>query len=230
RESGRGTPAAPLAPRDHGARGPLHDRDARTKARRLRRARAAEQAGGRSQVAGRGREGAWQWRRNAAGRRPAAARAQRWLRQAVGVYARAGLLQPDGLFDRSPRVGAGEGLHRLREVRALPPLRPVRHGHADRCAGGGRAAAAVRARARMSASSITGAPASTGGVATAKGFRAAGISAGIKATGKPDIALVVSDQPATAAAAFTLNKVQAAPILVCKEHLQKSGWLVRAIV
>jgi len=82
----------------------------------------------------------------------------------------------------------------------------------------------------MSASSITGAPTSTGGVATAKGFRAAGISAGIKATGKPDIALVVSDQPATAAAAFTQNKVQAAPILVCKEHLQKSGGLVRAIV
>lgn len=83
----------------------------------------------------------------------------------------------------------------------------------------------------MSASSITGAPTtSTGGVATAKGFRAAGISAGIKATRKPDIALVVSDTPATAAAMFTQNKVQAAPILVCKEHLRKSGGLVRAIV
>jgi len=70
----------------------------------------------------------------------------------------------------------------------------------------------------------------TGGVATARGFRAAGISAGIKATGKPDIALVVSDTPATAAAVFTLNKVQAAPVLVSKEHLAKSGGIVRAIV
>ena len=70
----------------------------------------------------------------------------------------------------------------------------------------------------------------TGGVATAKGFRAAGISAGIKASTKPDLALIVSDTPATAAAAFTLNKVQAAPIVLCKEHLSKSGGLVRAIV
>jgi glutamate N-acetyltransferase / amino-acid N-acetyltransferase len=70
----------------------------------------------------------------------------------------------------------------------------------------------------------------TGGVATAKGFRAAGISAGIKATKKPDLALVVSDTPAAAGAMFTQNKVQAAPVLVCKEHLQKTGGVVRAIV
>jgi glutamate N-acetyltransferase/amino-acid N-acetyltransferase len=70
----------------------------------------------------------------------------------------------------------------------------------------------------------------TGGVATARGFRAAGISAHIKASGKPDLALIVSDTAATAAAVFTLNKVQAAPVLLCKEHLTKSGGLVRAIV
>jgi len=70
----------------------------------------------------------------------------------------------------------------------------------------------------------------TGGIATARGFQAAGISAGIKATGKPDIALIVSDTPATAAAMFTLNKVQAAPVLISKEHLAKSGGVVRAIV
>jgi glutamate N-acetyltransferase / amino-acid N-acetyltransferase len=78
--------------------------------------------------------------------------------------------------------------------------------------------------------SASGSTTITGGVATAKGFRAAGISAGIKATKKLDLALVVSDTPATAAAMFTQNKVQAAPILVCKEHLQKSGGIVRAIV
>src|SRR5438067_4574399 len=70
----------------------------------------------------------------------------------------------------------------------------------------------------------------TGGVATAGGFRAAGVSAGIKATRKPDLALIVSDVPATAAAMFTLNKVQAAPVLVSKEHLATSGGIVRAIV
>ena len=69
-----------------------------------------------------------------------------------------------------------------------------------------------------------------GGVATARGFRAAGISAGIKANGKPDLAIMVSDTPATAAAVFTLNKVQAAPVTVSKEHLAKSGGVVRAIV
>ena len=74
------------------------------------------------------------------------------------------------------------------------------------------------------------APTTSGGVATARGFRAAGISAGIKATKKPDLALVVSDTPATAAAVFTLNKVQAAPVLLSKEHLAKSGGIVRAIV
>jgi len=71
---------------------------------------------------------------------------------------------------------------------------------------------------------------SSGGVATARGFRAAGISAGIKATKKPDLALIVSDVPATAAAMFTLNRVQAAPVLVSKEHLAASGGIVRAVV
>jgi glutamate N-acetyltransferase/amino-acid N-acetyltransferase len=82
----------------------------------------------------------------------------------------------------------------------------------------------------MSASGSTTSAVTTGGVATAKGFRAAGISAGIKAAKKLDLALVVSDAPATAAAMFTQNLVQAAPVLVCKEHLQKSGGVVRAIV
>src|SRR5262249_16337649 len=83
--------------------------------------------------------------------------------------------------------------------------------------------------ARMSGSGTTTGT-TTGGVATAKGFRAAGISAGIKTTKKLDLALVVSDTPATAAAMFTQNKVQAAPVLVSKDHLRASGGIVRAIV
>lgn len=46
------------------------------------------------------------------------------------------------------------------------------------------------------------------------GFRAAGLAAGIKSTGKRDLALVVNDGPRdTAAAVFTSNRVQAAPVL-----------------
>jgi glutamate N-acetyltransferase / amino-acid N-acetyltransferase len=78
----------------------------------------------------------------------------------------------------------------------------------------------------MTATSVTMA----GGVAAARGFRAAGISAGIKATKAPDLALVVSDTPAAAAAVFTTNRAQAAPVLVSREHLEFSGGVARAIV
>ena len=70
----------------------------------------------------------------------------------------------------------------------------------------------------------------SGGVTAARGFRAAGISAGIKANNALDLALIVSDAPATAAAVFTLNKAQAAPVLVSKAHLAASGGAARAIV
>jgi glutamate N-acetyltransferase / amino-acid N-acetyltransferase len=46
------------------------------------------------------------------------------------------------------------------------------------------------------------------------GFRAAGVTAGLKASGTPDVALVVNDGPEQAAAAvFTTNRVQAAPVV-----------------
>jgi glutamate N-acetyltransferase/amino-acid N-acetyltransferase len=70
----------------------------------------------------------------------------------------------------------------------------------------------------------------SGGVASPAGFQAAGISAGIKASGKPDLALIVSDRAATAAAVFTTNKAQAAPVLVSREHLAASGGQARAII
>jgi glutamate N-acetyltransferase/amino-acid N-acetyltransferase len=51
-------------------------------------------------------------------------------------------------------------------------------------------------------------------VTAASGFRAAGVAAGLKSGGKADVALVVNDGPCFAAAAvFTSNRVQAAPIL-----------------
>ena len=55
----------------------------------------------------------------------------------------------------------------------------------------------------------------TSGVTTPQGFTAAGVSAGIKRTpGELDLALVVSERPATAAAVFTTNRAQAAPVIV----------------
>ena len=59
------------------------------------------------------------------------------------------------------------------------------------------------------------------GITAPKGFRSAGIHCGIKKSRK-DLALIVSDLPATAAAVFTLNKVQAAPVLISKKHLNES--------
>jgi glutamate N-acetyltransferase / amino-acid N-acetyltransferase len=54
----------------------------------------------------------------------------------------------------------------------------------------------------------------TQGVTAPAGFRATGIPAGIKASGKPDLALVFNEGPDHAAAAvFTRNKVKAAPVL-----------------
>lgn len=58
-----------------------------------------------------------------------------------------------------------------------------------------------------------------GGLSAVAGVRAAGVACGLKKNGRPDLALVVSDTPAAVAATFTLNRVQAAPILLSKRHL-----------
>jgi glutamate N-acetyltransferase/amino-acid N-acetyltransferase len=65
-------------------------------------------------------------------------------------------------------------------------------------------------------------------VTAAHGFRADGIAAGIKPSGKKDLALIVSDVPATVAAVFTRNQVKAAPVLLDMRHV-KSG-KARAII
>ncbi|MEN3299033.1 bifunctional glutamate N-acetyltransferase/amino-acid acetyltransferase ArgJ [Pseudonocardia sp.] len=62
-----------------------------------------------------------------------------------------------------------------------------------------------------------------------QGFRAAGVTAGIKANGRPDLALVVNDGPEfTAAGVFTRNKVKAAPVL-WSQQVVSTGTL-RAVV
>jgi glutamate N-acetyltransferase/amino-acid N-acetyltransferase len=67
------------------------------------------------------------------------------------------------------------------------------------------------------------------GVTAAKGFRAAGIAAGIKAGGTPDLALVLNDGPSHAAAGvFTSNRVKAAPVHWSEQVLK--GGTVTAVV
>ena len=66
-------------------------------------------------------------------------------------------------------------------------------------------------------------------VTAANGFRAAGVAAGIKASGAPDLALVVNDGPSSAAAGvFTRNQVKAAPVLWSAQVL--TGRRLRAVV
>jgi len=62
-----------------------------------------------------------------------------------------------------------------------------------------------------------------------KGFRFGATRAGLKASGRTDFALIVADQPASAAAAFTANRVTAAPLTVDKEHLRLTGGKVRVV-
>ena len=68
----------------------------------------------------------------------------------------------------------------------------------------------------------------TGGVTAVPEILASGIAAGIKPSGKKDLALLYSSSPARAAAVFTSNQVKGAPVLVSQEHV-KSG-VAQAIV
>jgi glutamate N-acetyltransferase/amino-acid N-acetyltransferase len=60
----------------------------------------------------------------------------------------------------------------------------------------------------------------SGGVTAPKGFRAAGITAGLKPSGLPDLALIVSEVDAIAAGVFTTSQVRAACVEFCRERLQ----------
>jgi len=61
-----------------------------------------------------------------------------------------------------------------------------------------------------------------------QGFLAAGVGAGLKKNGKKDLALIASLEPAAAAGVFTRNRVQAAPVLVTREHVRRGS--LRGIV
>lgn len=57
-------------------------------------------------------------------------------------------------------------------------------------------------------------------VCAPRGFLAAGKAAGIKKSGKLDLAAIYSEAPANAAAVYTLNNVKGAPLIVTKSHLK----------
>ncbi|MEQ9626183.1 bifunctional ornithine acetyltransferase/N-acetylglutamate synthase [Coleofasciculus chthonoplastes] len=63
----------------------------------------------------------------------------------------------------------------------------------------------------------------TGGVTAPRGYRASGIVAGLKPSGLPDLALIVSDVEAIAAGVFTQNQVCAAPVTYCRQRLRKKA-------
>ena len=68
-----------------------------------------------------------------------------------------------------------------------------------------------------------------GGVTAPKGYKAAGIKAGLKASGAPDLALILSDTEAIAAGLFTTTQVRAACVDYCRQLLQEDSSM-RAIL
>ena len=70
-----------------------------------------------------------------------------------------------------------------------------------------------------------------GGICAAGGYQANGLNCGLNPVReKNDLALLVSEVPAKAAAVYTQNKVKGAPILVCQNHLAKTGNMAKAVI
>ncbi|MFW6288010.1 MAG: bifunctional ornithine acetyltransferase/N-acetylglutamate synthase, partial [bacterium] len=67
-----------------------------------------------------------------------------------------------------------------------------------------------------------------GGITAAGGYKAAGLSCGIKKSGKKDLALVYSEVPAVGAAVFTKNHFKAAPVILSIEKMKNET--IRAIL
>jgi glutamate N-acetyltransferase/amino-acid N-acetyltransferase len=69
----------------------------------------------------------------------------------------------------------------------------------------------------------------SGGVTAPKGFRASGMKAGLKPSGSPDLALIVSDVEAIAAGVFTTSQVRAACVDYCRQRLETKA-IARAVL
>lgn len=68
-----------------------------------------------------------------------------------------------------------------------------------------------------------------GGITAPKGYQAAGMAAGLKPSGLPDLTLIVSEVEAIAAGVFTTNQVCAAPVTYCRDRLSEKA-RARAII
>ncbi len=69
-----------------------------------------------------------------------------------------------------------------------------------------------------------------GGLTAPNGFRAAGITAGLKASGRPDLALLLAPEGAVCAGTFTTSRVRAACVDLCAERLAASDGHARAVL
>jgi glutamate N-acetyltransferase/amino-acid N-acetyltransferase len=70
----------------------------------------------------------------------------------------------------------------------------------------------------------------SGGVCAPQGFKAGAAACGLKAGGDLDLCVLTSETRCTAAATFTTNAFQAAPVAVTIKHLEKDGYLQAAVV
>ncbi|MDE1819683.1 MAG: bifunctional glutamate N-acetyltransferase/amino-acid acetyltransferase ArgJ [Euryarchaeota archaeon] len=68
------------------------------------------------------------------------------------------------------------------------------------------------------------------GITFPKGYRASGLACGIKRSLRPDLALLVSERPATVAGLFTTNRVRAAPVEICEGLLREHPGEARGLV
>lgn len=69
-----------------------------------------------------------------------------------------------------------------------------------------------------------------GGLTAPSGFLAAGSTAGLKASGKPDLSLLLAPAGAVCAGSFTTNRVRAACVDLCEQRLAASGGRARAVL
>ena len=63
-----------------------------------------------------------------------------------------------------------------------------------------------------------------------RGFRFAATNCGLRKAPNLDLGLIVSDEEVTAAGVFTQNLVQAAPVVLCRQHLRNAASRIRAII
>lgn len=73
-------------------------------------------------------------------------------------------------------------------------------------------------------------PVPGGAVTLPRGFRAGGVHCGLKKNGRHDLGAIVCDVPAAAAAVYTTNRFQAAPLIVTRESLAQEGRLRAVLV